>query len=528
MRLEDLIERLAALPPEQREEAEKLAAQATADMPWVPNPGPQTDAYFCEADELFYGGQAGGGKTDLACGLALTAHSRSLILRRFNKDAFKVSDRMVEILGSDDYRTKSPSTIVRFRDKMVEFAGCEQESDKQRFKGDPHDLIIFDEGSDFLESQYRFIITWNRSANPNQRCRVVVTSNPPTTAEGLWVIKHWGPWLDPNHPNPAQPGELRWYTTINDVDTEVDGPGPHIIPGEPNPVRARSRTFIPAALVDNPDLSATNYGSVLASLPKELRDAYRDGKFSAALRDDEWQVIPTEWIIAAQERWKPDGWKNQAMTAMAIDPAGGGKDAEVIGYRYGGWYGPLVRNTGKETGDGSTAAGRLIHIRKHGAAVVVDMGGGFGGAVCLALRQNEIPHIGFVGSKDSTAKTRDGKLKFRNLRAESIWKFREELDPDQEGGSAIALPPDSELRSDLAAPRWKLGPQGIQIESKEDLRKRLGRSTGSLDVVTMALSVGALAAARAQSQRSYAGHPSAGRAPKVVLGHQASHSLLRR
>jgi hypothetical protein len=37
-----------------------------------------------------------------------------------------------------------------------------EEPDKQRFKGDPHDLIVFDEGTDFLESQYRIIIGWNR------------------------------------------------------------------------------------------------------------------------------------------------------------------------------------------------------------------------------------------------------------------------------------------------------------------------------------------------------------------------------
>jgi hypothetical protein len=36
---------------------------------------------------------------------------------------------------------------------------------------------VFDEGTDFLESQYRFIIGWNRSTDPNQRCRVLVTSN---------------------------------------------------------------------------------------------------------------------------------------------------------------------------------------------------------------------------------------------------------------------------------------------------------------------------------------------------------------
>src|SRR6478752_6567613 len=53
---------------------------------------------------------------------------------------------------------------------------------------------------------------------------------------------YWGPWLDRTHPNPAKPGELRWFTTINGEDREVDGPGPHMIDGQP--VMARSRTFI--------------------------------------------------------------------------------------------------------------------------------------------------------------------------------------------------------------------------------------------------------------------------------------------
>lgn len=31
------------------------------ELLWAPNPGPQTDAYFSDADILLYGGQAGGG-----------------------------------------------------------------------------------------------------------------------------------------------------------------------------------------------------------------------------------------------------------------------------------------------------------------------------------------------------------------------------------------------------------------------------------------------------------------------------------
>jgi hypothetical protein len=44
-------------------------------------------------------GEAGGGKTDLGIGLALTDHKRSLLLRRINKDAVKIEPRIEEILG---------------------------------------------------------------------------------------------------------------------------------------------------------------------------------------------------------------------------------------------------------------------------------------------------------------------------------------------------------------------------------------------------------------------------------------------
>ena len=80
MLLDELLARLTELSEEGRKEAIDLAVQSTATMAWVPNPGPQTQAFLCEADELFYGGEAGGGKTDLGIGLALTAHRRAPLL----------------------------------------------------------------------------------------------------------------------------------------------------------------------------------------------------------------------------------------------------------------------------------------------------------------------------------------------------------------------------------------------------------------------------------------------------------------
>ena len=72
---------------------------------WVPQPGPQTEAFHSPADVLFYGGQAGGGKTDLLLGLALTAHKRSILFRREYEQLKGIIDRSIDIIGNrNDYQ----------------------------------------------------------------------------------------------------------------------------------------------------------------------------------------------------------------------------------------------------------------------------------------------------------------------------------------------------------------------------------------------------------------------------------------
>lgn len=510
--LDDILQRLTALPASDQQKVASDALKATAEMPWVPNPGPQTEAFFSEADELFYGGQAGGGKSDLELGLSLTAHKRALVLRRTNKEALGLVDRMAEIMGSRD-GWSSQAGSWRYGDKVIDIGGCQLEEDKQKYKGTPHDLICFDEVSDFTETQFRFITTWNRSADPKQRCRVVCAGNPPTRPEGLWVIKHWGAWLDPSHPHPAQPGELRWYTTIGGKDVEVDGPGPHEIQGEPEPVRARSRTFIPAKLSDNPDLAATNYASVLASLPEELRAAYRDGRFDVSLRDDAFQAIPTAWIREAQERWRVNPPLGIPMCCIGTDVAQGGADRTVLAIRYDGWYAPLISVPGASTPDGKTVAGLVIQHRRDNAKVIVDIGGGWGGDAYAHLRENGVDAKSYMGVKQSTKRTADNQLKFFNVRSEAYWRFREALDPSQPQGSPIALPNDAELVADLCAPTYEIGPNGVKIESKEKVCDRIGRSTDKGDAVVMAWWDGI------KQANTQGGWKARGAPPQVVMGH---------
>lgn len=471
-------------------EAKTLRERAKARRLWTPNAGPQTMALECEADELFYGGQAGGGKSNFLIGLSLTEHTRSLLLRRTNKEAATWVDDFVEIIGDRD-GWNGQDKIWRRDGRIIELGGCQYEDDKQGYKGRPHDLKGFDEVADFTESQYVFIIGWNRSTKRGQRCRVVCCGNPPTRPEGLWVLKRWAAWLDPNHPNPALPGELRWYTTGEEGrEVEVDGPGPHLINGEE--VIAKSRTFIPAKLADNPDLAATNYAATLAALPEELRAAYRDGRFDVSLKDGEWQVIPTAWVRAAQDRWSDKPPRGVPMCAMGVDVAQGGSDETVIAIRHDGWFARLIAIPGVKTPDGASVAGAIVQHRRDRATVIIDMGGGYGGAAYEWMKNQEpddqlIPTIkAYKGAEAGPGRTADRTLAFDNRRARAYWRFREALDPGQPGGSQIMLPPDSTLLADLTAPTFRVERKGIILIAKDKLVKLLGRSPDRGDAVVMA------------------------------------------
>jgi hypothetical protein len=494
--LNDLLEHFQELPEEKQKAALVHAKAVVGDRPWTPNPGPQTEAYFCEADELFYGGQAGGGKSALGVGLAMTTHRRSLILRRINKDAKKLAEAELigKILDGDRSGWNGSDLVYRGDGRSVEFGGCEYEDDKQRYKGDPHDLIVFDEGPDFLESQYEFIIIWNRSSVDGQKCRVVMTGNPPTSAAGLWVVRRWAAWLDPQHPNPAKPGELRWYVRDDeDRELEVDGPGPHRV-GDKY-VYAKSRTFIPATLQDNPDLAADGeYERMLDSLPKSLRDAYRDGQFKTVLQDEPHQLIPSAWVQAAQDRWSKNPPKGIPMSAIGVDCAQGGGDNNILSPRHDGWFEELTKIPGRNTPVGTDLLGPIMATRRDRAKIIVDAGGGFGGATYKALLDNNIPCSVYKGAATALGRSRCGLYSFFNTRAKTYWRFREALDPSQPGGSRIALPPDTKLFADLTSILYTEEKDGtglqIKLEPKEKLIKRTGASTDESDAVVMAWSDG--------------------------------------
>jgi len=511
--LDDILARFNALPADKQKEIEALAVEATKNRLFVPNPGPQTEALFCQADELFYGGSAGGGKSALLCGTAVDDHDKAIIFRREYPQIKGLEDEVQRLVGSRGGYNGQDKVWRLPNGNVLEFGSVPHEQDVEKYQGRPHSLKGFDEITHFSEAMYRFLIGWVRSTSPKQRCRVIATGNPPTTPEGFWVVKYWGPWLDKSHPNPAKPGELRWYTTIDGKDVECDGPDAVEVNGKM--VKPRSRTFIPARLEDNPDLMATGYASVLEAMPEELRIRMRDGRFDADVKDNSFQVIPTEWVRAAQARWTPQAPAGVGMSVLSHDVALGGGDANTYARRHGHWYDEVISEKLKGMVDPIDLAARDLSLMRNGCPVVIDMGGGYGSGVYSHLKNNvqSLTLYGHNGANSSAKKARDGKLGFTNKRAEVWWKFREALEPNL--GEPVALPPDPELLADLTAPTWKLGKNGIQIEEKVAIKARLGRSPDKGDAVVNAWGYGEdSVSARIRTHSNPKGRP------VVNLGHQ--------
>ncbi len=454
---------------------------------WRPQVGRQLEARDSQADVIGYGGAAGGGKSDLIAGLALTAHLRTLVLRREKTQTEGIIQRLSEILGSTD-GYNSQKSQWRIGQRLIEFGGLDNPNDHQKWQGRPHDLKALDEVTEMREAQARFVMGWTRTSVPGQRSRVLMTFNPPTTAEGRWVIEFFAPWLNDKHPNPAQPGELRWFTTLKGKDFEVASSDRFVLfrgeplydfdPGEFSAekiITPKSRTFIPSRVTDT-----------LQSMPEPLRSQMLNGDFSAGVEDDEWQVIPTSWVDAAMERWQPRPDGKGEMDSMGVDPACGGRDKFVIAPRHGTWFDELVRSPGNEIPQetaGQVGAGHVIRVRRDRAPVHIDLIG-WGLTVHNVLHDNRVQAIGINSARGSKALTADGRLAFANLRAELAWRMREALDPVNP--HPIALPPDPALRADLTAYKWTNTKSGILVRSKDEMKIALGRSPDDGDAVLMA------------------------------------------
>ncbi len=224
-------------------------------------------------------------------------------------------------------------------------------------------------------------------------------------------------------------------------------------------------------------------------------------------------VIPLAWVEAANERWlqrvklRDDNWnwvdgaerriwprwewqsvaREEEFTCVGVDIARSDLgDKTVIARRQGNTITQLDRYSIADTmpivGKVKGILSRYVH-----AYAMVDVIGIGSGPVDRLREQFPAKRIqAFNAAEGTNLKDAAKELEFTNCRSAAWWKMRELLDPAYD--SDVALPPCDILTGDLTAPkRGKDSSSGkITVESKKEIKKRLGRSTDDGDAVVMA------------------------------------------
>jgi len=476
----------------------------------APQEGPQEAVFSCPADVVGYGGAAGGGKSALAALLAIHEHERSVVFRRESKQLSSWIDDLVQFSGTDKglnrqsgrFTYDSPSGR-----KIIEWGGLKEPTDWVTWRGRPHDLIVVEEATEVPFAQYKKVIAWNRSTKPGQRCRILLTFNPPGAPDeeagegsdavisgGRWIIDYLAPWLDERHPDPAQPGELRYfYRDSKGIEREKKNPIPEPVTfvgrdGTEQTMfqKPQSRTFIPALIDDNKYLRDTSYKHHLMSLEEPFRSQMLMGDFRSGIVDEPYQVLSGKWVDEAMERWEDRRLieMQKPMCAIGIDVSRGGSNETVFARRREFFWEELVRMSGEESDSGAKVAARATEIRRDGADLCVDVVGVGSSAYDFLDASNQNPHA-VISQKQEGIPQPDPVLKCMNLRASLWWTMRRLLNP--ENGYEPCLPKDKRLRSELVAPKYRYEGGKIKIEAKDDVIRRLGFSTDRADAVIYSL-----------------------------------------
>lgn len=186
---------------------------------WNPQIGSQTSAYLADwVNELFYGGERGGGKSDLQLGYqeksALTheGKSRGIMFRKTYAEIEELQSRAMEIFPASGaiYKTQ-PSAGYPFSNcwywpnkASVKMRYIENERDYGRYHGHQYSNISFDEVTEYQSSDGLLkMLSTLRSAS-GVPCSVRLTGNPGGVGHGwvkdryISVTKPYHPYVDPD------------------------------------------------------------------------------------------------------------------------------------------------------------------------------------------------------------------------------------------------------------------------------------------------------------------------------------------
>lgn len=224
------------------------------------------------------------------------------------------------------------------------------------------------------------------------------------------------------------------------------------------------------------------------------------GKFPKISQDS---LIPLQWIELAQKRWLDfHGENGQNLDyanedlRLGVDVAGMGRDSSVFCYRFGNIVRDFYKTNSGGRADHMQIVGRIVNEFNvhHSAIAIIDTIGEGAGVYSRLVelgQETENEHLdGRAFSCKYSSKPVDnnenpltditGEYHFENKRAYLFWAVRDWLNPKNESGAM--LPPGNDFSDEAIEIKyfWKSNGK-IMIEPKEEIKKRLGRSTDLFD-----------------------------------------------
>ena len=196
-------------------------------------------------------------------------------------------------------------------------------------------------------------------------------------------------------------------------------------------------------------------------------------------------LIPYEWVQLAQDNWRKFNEEKPIYNypkTIGCDVAGMGRDSSVLCHRMNRYVSHFDTHQSKGKADHMHIAGLMANeLNDRNTTGFIDtIGEGAG----VYSRLIELGYNNAISCKFSQSASGlndvTGVYTFINMRAYLFWAVRDWLNP--KNNQMPCLPPDDDFAEEATEIKWVFTSNGsIQIEAKEDIKKRLKRSTDKFD-----------------------------------------------
>jgi hypothetical protein len=450
-----------------------------------PQAGMQTAFLQRGETEVFYGGEAGGGKS-IALLMDATryvneADYSAIIFRRTYPELEELIHHAFQMYTAPGIGATFNSQKHLFTfpgGGRIRFSHLQHLNDIYSHQGQAYDYIGFDELPQFPRVAYVYLFSRLRAhgirGGSSKIKRYIRSTGNPDGPGILWVKARFIDCLEPLRP--------KWFLTIGDFDRAVPE-------GTPDSI---SRAFVPSIRSENRRLMDhdPHYEARLNQLPEAQKLALKYGKWISL--DQPNQVIETAWWTRALEG---KNVTKDGRYAIGADYAHLGADKSVVIQGKGNR--PFLVESWARTRTTEFAnilAERINKWGYQGHAGVDTLGPGVGVYdAILAHHPQVVDRIEPCTHKDPDYDTKyQLQYQFDNLRSQMWWKFREDMEHGRVDLSSFQSETGyfedlHRMQEEVLAHRYEVRNGKILICSKDWLREveQIGRSPDYADALVI-------------------------------------------